>query len=177
MYSAVKRYAFALFKLAEEKGCREEVHRDLKMIVELIGKSGPLERFLKNPAVISQVRQTILKDIFEGKIHSLTYHFILFLEEKRRLNFLKNIAEYFEQLFLKEEGIVEVKVTSSFLLNPHQMHVLTEHLKEKFKAHIQPVFNVNPDIIGGIRIQKDDHVYDYSLRSQLDKWCQFSLTN
>ncbi|OGX27311.1 MAG: ATP synthase F1 subunit delta [Omnitrophica WOR_2 bacterium RIFCSPHIGHO2_01_FULL_52_10] len=166
-----QRYAQALFDAGEELSKVETLHHDLQKINQLIGQSDDLAGFLRNPVVPAEKRQAILKDIFHGKIDTLTYKFILFLEAKRRLAHLKSICSLFDRLRARARGILRAKWSSSVELSPHDVHALTDYLKSKFDSkEVEASRDVDPGILGGIKIQVDDTVYDYTLQAQLKKF-------
>ena len=166
-----QRYAQALFDMGEELSKIETLHHDLQKINQLIGQSDDLAGFLRNPVVPAEKRQAILKDIFHGKIDTLTYKFILFLEAKRRLAHLKSICSLFDRLRARARGILRAQWSSSVELSPHDVHALTDYLKSKFDSReVEAGRHVDPGMLGGIKIQVDDTVYDYTLQAQLKKF-------
>ena len=164
-----KRYAQAFFNLSKERNVLEAVSHDLEVSHALLTDCPSLQDFLKNPVIPSQKQLEILETIFKGKIHLLTYHFILFLAHKGRLRFLKDICGYFKQLVFEEKGIVVVNVTTCFPLTSHQMQGIGKHLEDRLQKSVNLISVIDPGIIGGIKIQKNDTIYDYSLLAQLNK--------
>ncbi|HBO97354.1 MAG TPA: ATP synthase F1 subunit delta [Candidatus Omnitrophica bacterium] len=166
-----QRYAQALFDMGEELSKIETLHHDLQKIHHLVEQSDDLKAFLSNPVVPAEKRQAILKDIFHGKIDTLTYKFILFLEAKRRLAHLKSICSLFDRLRARARGILRAQWSSSVELSPHDVHALTDYLKSKFDSReVEAGRHVDPGMLGGIKIQVDDTVYDYTLQAQLKKF-------
>jgi len=169
-YSIAKRYAQALFDLScETKEC-ETVSRDLLKIQKLINESDEFVTFLHNPVISLDTRQTILKGILKNKIKPLTRKFILFLNIKNRLRLLSNICQVFEKLYLELKGIIRVKITSSTTINDSQVKEISKHLKSRLKKNIEPTVFKDPSILGGIKIQDGDTIYDYSLSTQLEQF-------
>ncbi len=163
-----KRYAKALFDLARERQNTAAIRTDMVRILQTMDASEDLAQFLDNPIIPVAKRRSILKEIFEGKVDPLTYHFILFLEQKRRLPFLRRIAGAFEELFLEFNNIAKVKITTGIGLTEQQREAVSEALRSKFHKVIDPQEEVDPAILGGMKIQKGDEIYDYSLRAQLE---------
>lgn len=167
----VQRYAQALFEVGEELSKIEVLHHDFQKIGHLIEQSSDLADFFKNPVVTVEKRQAILKDIFYGKIDALTYKFVLFLEAKKRLAHLKSICSFFDRLHARRRGTVKAKWSSSVELSPHDVHALTEYLKSKFDSkEVEASRHVDPNMLGGIKIQVGDTIYDYTLQAQLKKF-------
>ncbi|MBS4098394.1 MAG: F0F1 ATP synthase subunit delta, partial [Sulfuricella sp.] len=46
---------------------------------------------------------------------------------------------------------------------------LVERLKTKFNRQVQPTVKVDPELIGGVRIEIGDVVFDASVRGHLQK--------
>jgi len=169
-YSITKRYTQAFFGLSQETKKRDAVYRDLKKINELISKSRDLEDFLSNPTVATQKRKDILTKIFKNKVDDLTYQFINFLEHKKRLNYLKDICSAFEAFYLDAKNILKVRITSSIVLNDHQIQEIQKHLSARLKKDIEPQVDIDSAMLGGIKIQDGNTIYDYSIRTQLEEF-------
>ncbi len=169
-YLISRRYARALLDVSLEAGKEEAVYRDMKAILRLMDDSLELREFFDNPVIPSEKRRRILDGIFSGHVDSLTHRFVLFLEEKGRLLFLRSMGEAFERLYLRYKGITEVKITTPSGLSSHQLHAVVEHLQSRWGAPIDPHVEIGAGLVGGVRIQRGDTVYDYSLRAQLEKF-------
>ena len=169
-YSIAKRYAQALFDLGCETNACESVSDDLKKIQKLINKSDEFIRFLHNPIIPIDKRQTVIENIFKSKVHDLTCRFIHFLNVKNRLDLLRSICQVFEKLYLELNGVLRVKITSSVTLNKNQVQEITKHLKARLKKDIDPYLQDDPALLGGIKIQEGDTIYDYSLQRQLEQF-------
>lgn len=167
-----QRYAQALFEVSRESRKLDITHRDLKMIDQTLAQSRDLARFLENPIIPSEKRQAVLKEIFHGKIDALTYRFILFLETKRRLRHLKFLCACWERLYAEARGILKTQWTTSTDLTENDIHAVTHYLKTKFQKDIESQRKVDERLLGGIKIQIGDTVYDYSLKAQLKKFQQ-----
>ena len=167
-HTITKRYTQALFDLSRESKKLEVVHRDLKKINELISKSEELEAFLNNPTVTTQQRKEILSKIFKNKFDQLTFKFVNFLDHKNRLNFLKDICSAFETYYLDAKNVLKVQITSSIALNKAQVRDIQKHFGARLQKEIEPQVDVDPELIGGVKIQDGDTVYDYSIRTQLE---------
>jgi F-type H+-transporting ATPase subunit delta len=165
-----KRYALAFFELGREMSDVERVRRDLQEIARLIDMSVDLVQFFDNPVIPPEKRFGILREIFEHKVCPLTYKFILFLESKKRLPFLGAICEIFEQLDAQARNIAQARITTSAALSDSQIHAITGHLGGKLGKTVEPVCEVDPGIVGGVKIRMGDTVYDYSFQRQLEKF-------
>lgn len=88
-------------------------------------------------------------------------------------NFIKSIAEEDRHDFLRGLGagskkdFVEVRVISAVELSPEQLFTLEQKLIRVLKKQILFKFEIEPDIIGGLRIIADNTVIDNSIKTQI----------
>jgi len=167
---AAKRYTKAVFQFSLEQNKIDTVYQDFIDMARLMEESAEFNRFIANPIIPSEKRKAVFKSIFEGKLHGITTHFLLFLDSKNRLNLLKEIPALFEEYYLKHKGIVKAKLISSVSLNTSQVSSISHHLKLKLRKEIEPIEEVDESLIGGIKIQVDDQIYDHSIQTQLKKF-------
>ena len=171
-----QRYAQAIFEYSQENKILDYLYQDLKDLAELLDQQPLLEDFFRSPIISSLKRQKVLKNLFEGRIHPMTLQFLELLEQKKRLFFIKNICQDFENLYLDTRGILRIKATSSVPLEDTELRPLKHHLKSKFTKEIELSVEIDPKIIGGLKIQIEDRIYDSSLRRQLEKFKELLIS-
>ena len=98
----------------------------------------------------------------------MLYRFLLLLDEKGRLDELADVCEVFEQLYYERQGIVKVHVTSAVPLSPEQSTAVQDGLRTKFAKEIDLSVEEDPALIGGLRIQAGDQIFDSSIAAQLE---------
>jgi F-type H+-transporting ATPase subunit delta len=91
------------------------------------------------------------------------------LAENRRLGYLPEIAQIFNELKDAEEGIVDVTVTSAAPLDEKQKLSLAEALSSKLKRQVRLHCETDPTLIGGAVLRAGDLVIDGSLRTRLER--------
>ncbi len=165
-----KRYAQALFTLAQEQKNMDAVYADLQIISKMIATSTEFKKFLANPTIELLKRRIIIEEIFKNKLHALTYRYLLFLQAKNRLNLLTLICNQFENFYQEVKGVVKVKITTSVALDHAQIISITQKLKSKFKNDIATQLNVDPRMMGGFKAQMNDFIYDYTIQKQIENF-------
>ena len=165
-----KRYAQALYSLADEAGQLTVVHSDVVIILGAIHDSEDFRHFLRNPVISSQVRQKIITEIFKEKLQAMTKNFLMFLSEKRRLPFLKEILDSFEGLFRSSQNILKAQLISPFPLEHKELERIKNRLSDKFQKDVEPELKIDPSLIGGFKLQIEDKVYDFSIKTQLENF-------
>ena len=165
-----RRYANVLFQYAAEQKALDTVYRQSSGLLEVIRSSEEFKRFLLNPTISPEKRAQTLKNIFEGKISTDLLKFILFLSSKNRLSLLGSILESFADLYRETQGILRVRITSSSPLSKEQNQSIVKSFEKRFKKEIEAEYTVSPALIGGIKAQVGDDVYDFSLKTQLENF-------
>jgi F-type H+-transporting ATPase subunit delta len=120
------------------------------------------------PAQYAKTLYELTLDKSQSEIGDVISEFAKLLAKKNQLKLLPKIIEKFNQIWNKENGIIEAEVMSANKLESHQVHKVASYLKEKYKAK-EVLINdiVNESLRGGIIIQVGDEVMDGSVERQL----------
>ena len=82
--------------------------------------------------------------------------------------FSPEIASQFEAMKNKSEGAAEVMITSAFPIEGSALNDLLSSLKKRFGGRdLRPTIQIDPALIGGVRIQVGDEVMDSSVKARL----------
>jgi F-type H+-transporting ATPase subunit delta len=103
-------------------------------------------------------------------------NFVQMLVDNHRLALLPEIAVQFDELKNAREGAADALIVSAFALEGQQLADLTASLERKFKRKLKPTVQVDPSLIGGVRVTVGDEVLDTSVRARL-AGMQTALTN
>jgi F-type H+-transporting ATPase subunit delta len=95
-------------------------------------------------------------------------NFIGVLAENERLDVLTQIQEIYEQLKSAEEGVKDALVSSAFPLDDAQLKNLMSQLEAHFGAKLQPRVEIDPALIGGVKVAVGDQMLDASVRGKLE---------
>jgi F-type H+-transporting ATPase subunit delta len=91
------------------------------------------------------------------------------LAENRRLGYLPEIAERFDELKDEAEGVVDVSITSAADMGPDEQHKLQQALEQRFSRKVRLHTQVDPGLIAGAVIRAGDLTIDGSYRSRLER--------
>ena len=166
MMQMSKDYAAALFMLASEENCRNEVSEALGVIVKTFEENSEYVDFLSSPAIPLSERLTAIDEAF-GVLHEYAVSFVKLLCEKRYVGFLGDAYTEYENLLSASSKISTAKVTSAVALTSKEKTLLTEKLETKFGHRVILETVVNGDILGGLIIEIDGKIIDASLRQRL----------
>ena len=96
-------------------------------------------------------------------------NFLLLLAENRRLEALPDIVDVFEQLRAEVENTMDVTLRAAVPVSDEQRTRITAALKQRFGRDVRLNFVLDEGLIGGARLQADDHVIDGSVSTRLAK--------
>jgi F-type H+-transporting ATPase subunit delta len=105
----------------------------------------------------------ITKDKSGADLKQVLDVFVKLLVRDRKLKQSNNIIIEFEKFSKKQEGIVELAITSAHELDDKTV----EHIKKVFGQKVEAVQDVDEDLIGGVRVKMEDKILDGSLKTQL----------
>ncbi|WP_032121310.1 F0F1 ATP synthase subunit delta [Clostridium amazonitimonense] len=170
-----KRYALALYEVAEEKEKVEEYLQDLREIVDLIQNNEEFLKIIKHPQIsTSRKKKTFIK-IFKDKIDEELLSFLLILIEKDRILFLKEKLNEMEKINLERNNTLIAKVKTVIPLNHEERKILIDKLSNKYNKKIMLEEEIDKGIIGGVYVRVGDDVIDGTVRSKLEEMKEIVL--
>ncbi len=170
------RYANALFALAEEKGILDDIEKDFPGVAEVIASSGELAAFLSHPAISPDDKKTLLADLFKGKVHEVLFDLLQLTVDKSREEYIPLIQEDFMALLMEHRRQVHAQVSSPFPLSDDVKKEIAERLAKALDKTVIIDEVIDESLIGGIKVQIGDRVYDGSITSKLDQLRDAMLT-
>lgn len=168
--AAARRYARALFSIAQDDGAIEAVGRDLDTMAGLLEENPELRNALFRPLHPVKERRAVLERVCErvGASASVS-HFLVFLIDQRRLVDFEAIHAEYGRLADEAAGRMQAEVVSASELPEAQRERLKNALARNTGREIDLVVRVDPDLIGGAVAKVGGVVFDGSLRTQLSQ--------
>ena len=119
---------------------------------------------------IAQAIYLSFKDKKENETATLTANVIKFLVKKRLFSRSKDILARFEKIVNKEQGILNIEVSSIKKLDDTTKDNLKKILEKKYKAK-QILFTekIDQSLLGGIKIKVKVEVIDLTIFNKLKK--------
>ena len=159
-------YAEAAFDRAKETGTLDEWTGMLAFIAAVMQDS-TMKSIVSNPNMTDAQISDLMLDIAGERVSDEGANFIRLLVENDRLGIVPQIAGQFEDLKSREQGILDVLVTTAFPLSDAQSGAIASALKAKLGRDIQITSIEDPELIGGMHIRAGDLVIDGSVQGQL----------
>jgi F-type H+-transporting ATPase subunit delta len=166
--SSDRMYARALYEAAKEADRVDAVREELGDFVEAQRQVPELRELLRNPQLDQRVKASALEELLGGD-EELVRNFLLLLAEKNRAGEIEDIAREFERLAAKEEGILDVELTTAIELSDQEARDVVEQIEKASGRKVEATRVVDPDLIGGIVLQAGSMRLDSSVRGRLDR--------
>jgi F-type H+-transporting ATPase subunit delta len=165
--TVARPYAEALFRVAQNG----DMAAWSGIVSELaqIGANPDMQAFAGNPNVTpAQLAETIAS-LVKSPLNPEANNFIAMLAENGRVALLPEIAAQFTELKNASAGAADATVYSAFDISADQLTALVATLEKKFGRKLNPTVEVDPSLIGGVRVVVGDEVLDTSVRAKLQQ--------
>jgi F-type H+-transporting ATPase subunit delta len=165
-----KRYAKSLFDEAAQKGAVDAVYADLETIQSILKTSRDLKAVFNSPIIQNHKKMSIVKSVFEGRLHPLTFSLVRLLVAQNRDAYIADVINAFYTLYNESKGISEVTVTTAGELDAANEEKIIRFIKSKSGyPNVKINKKTDPSIIGGFIVDFGGKLYDNSIRYKLNK--------
>lgn len=166
--SIARRYARALFELAQEADRTDKVEQDLEGFVEGIHQVPEVWRSLTNPGFSRGERREVLDKMLPYfSLEATTGNFLRLLIDKGRVDHLDAIAREYRGLNDEHQKRVRARVRSAMTLGDADLARLEDLLQQVTGRTVLLEHEVDDGLIGGMVTEVGGLVFDGSLRTQL----------
>jgi len=162
-----RRYAQALFEIANEKDKLDIIEEDLKAVSDVFEQEKDLQKILYHPQVTAGVKKEIVNNIFEGKISDEVKNFLNLLIDKHREAYLDEVVSEFIKITNTARNIVDAEVISAIELDEGYKKEVAKVLNRLAGKDVKPKYKVDSSLLGGMVIRIGDKVIDGSVKNNL----------
>lgn len=165
--TVARPYADAVFKLALA-GDNLSGWSEMLQLAAAIAEGEHVKSLIGNPVVSTKQLAKLFLEIGQDKFNAEASNLVVLLIENKRALVLPQISQLFEQLRAQHEGVLEAKIISAFAMEGKQIKKLIASLEQKFKHKIEGQVSVDPELIGGVKVEIGDEILDASVRGKLE---------
>lgn len=166
MTPAARPYAEALFQIARDRGDAPAVLGELEAIDRALLAAPHARDVLVHPGVALGAAEDLLRTLLEGA-SPLVVRFVRVLCDKRRLSLLTEIISAFRARVEASEGRVRARVQTARPLGEAEVGRLRDSLSRRLHQEVDMSTEVQPGLIGGVRVLFGDRVLDGTLAGRL----------
>ena len=171
-----RRYATAVFGLAQEADKTTAVQRDLHTFVASLAADESVQKFYRSPVVDRAEKTEVVAQAF-SRLDPIALHTVLLLIRKRRETLVEEIVRQYDILERAARGAQTLVVTSARELSPGELDALVKRLASAYRTEFDVTQNVDPSLIGGVRITMGDKRADGTIAGRLDDIARLLSTN
>jgi F-type H+-transporting ATPase subunit delta len=160
-------YAEALFQVAG-KGDLKQASGQLDAIAA-VAANAQMRQYADNPkATVDQVFD-VITSVVKSPLSDATRNLLRAIIENGRLAALPEVALQFHALVSERSGVSEATVYSAFPIDAAQLTAVVASLEKRFGRKLTASVQVEPELIGGIRVVVGDEVLDTSVKARLEQ--------
>ena len=163
--AAARRYAKAVFELAENERGVDAWSRRLGQLRDVLADQR-VRAVLTNPT-IPAVRR--LELVSAASLDPEVTNLAKLLVESNRVHEIDGIAEEFDQLADAAAGRVRATVTTAVVLEPVDRDRVAAQLSKQLGKEVRMLAEVDPRIVGGLKVQYGDRLIDASVATRLQQ--------
>ena len=164
--TVARPYAEALFRSAIEANALGAVSESLALAAA-IEKDETMRDVLLNPKVSAAQKKQIFEAAAGSRLHPIMTSALDPLVDRSREVLIGSIAEQFDALKNEHEKVVRARITSAQPLSDAQRDDIVRALEKRYGKKVEAAVDVDPQLLGGARVQVGDQVVHASVRDAL----------
>lgn len=168
MTQAGSVYGEALYSLCLEENLTASVLQQLLVLQQSFASAPDFIRLLSSPSLTKEERCRILDESFRGKLHPYVLNFLKILTEKGYIRYFDDCCQAYRGLYNQDNGILPVTAVTAMELTQVQSQRLKEKLASVTGKTIELTNQVDPTILGGVRLDFDGKRLDDTISHRLE---------
>ena len=159
-------YAEAAFRLARDKANLSGWSEMLTILAAVV-VDPQMQACIDNPNLSAQQLEALILGVVGDRVDGLGRNFVQVLILNGRLDLLPEVRDLYEGLRREHEGILEARITSALPVGDEQLNQLVASLEARYQRKVTVRVEVDPTLIGGVKIAVGDKVIDGTVRGKL----------
>lgn len=168
MNQIAQTYAEALFSLGLEDKKLSKLQDEGKVLSEIIHDNEDFLLLIDSRFMSREERQDIASKILKDFDEDIV-NFVKVLITNNRTNYIKDVLEAFNSLCNEYKGVKEGLIYSAFPLNKETINKIKNKISQIEGMDVELISRIDPSLIGGVKVVINSHVYDGSIKNQLER--------
>ena len=168
-----KTYGDALLEIATEEKKTDLLFEEVSAVMNILDDNPEFGKLMNNPRISVDEKQKVMSNVFEGRISGELMGFFTMVINKGRYDHIDEILTYFQDEVKKIKGIGVAYVTTPYELSqPQKKSVEKKLLETAGYKQMEMHYDIDPELVGGMRIRIGDRVVDSSIHTKILKMQQ-----
>ncbi|WLR48925.1 F0F1 ATP synthase subunit delta [Halobacillus litoralis] len=164
-----KRYAQALFQLAQERKKVEQIGEELRTVREVLRGNPSVYTFLKHPKITTEDKKRVFSNSFQGMTTEVLNTLNLIVDRHREDLIIDMISEFLTKID-NQKGIAEATVYSVRELSDDEKQQISKTFAPKVEKQSLNITNIiDSSLLGGIRVKIGNRIFDGSVSGKLHR--------
>ncbi len=166
--SVARRYAEALFEIAQETDNVDEMQKDLELIAETIDSYDELKSFMFHPLIPPREKRDVVNKLFGPHVSEMVLNFLYVVIDKRRDTYIGAMAEEYKDMANEYKNVLFADLISAREVSDEDVQVLKEKVAAATGKSVDMEVSIDPSLIGGIKMRIGDRIIDASVKKKLE---------
>ncbi|MCK4324427.1 MAG: ATP synthase F1 subunit delta [Armatimonadetes bacterium] len=163
-----KKYVEGLVQAAVERDKVEEVRISLRRLQDTVESVPQLVVALSHPELADDEKIEILNEVAADDRPALVAGFLDLIVRDGQTGVLQHVADLYHQLYDELRGVQHALVETPIPLSDSQKQRLHMALEKIIGGQVSLEEQINPELLGGLRIFLGHRVIDVSLQGRLE---------
>jgi F-type H+-transporting ATPase subunit delta len=159
-------YAEATFRAGIDANSLGKISDGLAY-VGAIARDPQMRSALMNPKVSAAQKKEIFANVAGDRLDDISRNLVSMLIDGHREALIGDIVEQFDTLKREHERVVTARITSAQQLSDAQRDEIVAALEKRYGKKVEAELDVDPELLGGARVQVGDQVIHASVRDAL----------
>lgn len=168
MLEIAQNYASALLSIALDENKVIDYQKEVKELRKIIRDNDDFILLLDSRFLSVEERMHNVELILKGFSIDIV-NFIKIIVKHNRVNYLMDILDGFNSLCNENQDIVEGLIYSAFPLDESTLLKIKNKISQIENHEVDLISKIDPSLIGGVKVVINSHVYDGSIKNQLEK--------
>ncbi|MED7949037.1 MULTISPECIES: F0F1 ATP synthase subunit delta [unclassified Streptomyces] len=153
---------------AEKAGALDDVEDELFRFGRVVSGSNELRSALTEPKAGAAAKAALIRKLLGGRANAGTVRLVTSLVNNPRGRSLEQGLESYSKLAAARRGRVVALVTTAVPLSDSQKERLSGALGRLYGRQVHLNIDVDPEVVGGVRVQIGDEIIEGTVSSRLE---------
>ena len=168
MTKTAKLYGSALYDVALEDSAAPSVLEEMQAVQTAFAQHPDFLYLLDTPSLPKAERCGILQETFDGQVHPYLLNFLKILCENGTLRQFGGCLRAYKNRYNEDHHIMEVTAITAIPMKEAQIAALHSKLESQTGKTVALTCRVDPDCLGGVRLEMEGQQWDDTVRCRLD---------